>query len=169
MQYHALPLHLLPPMRMPFSAKFPAATRIALAFFALATITGAGIPVETLQKGCRGLLSGRRSAAAAEATGSISSWIKMVPESGSGGIAAKDDPTKAVFKEAENPVWCARSIEGFILTNEESFPESLSDTELLPLWWASVHPAAEPRHKEWVRTRLSELKSQKAAAAVRTK
>lgn len=165
MQYHGSVVISPKPMHMSLSANVTAAIRSGLTALVLATTSHAGITVETLQKGCRGLLSGGRSAATAEATCSISAWIKTVPDSGSGGTATKDDPTKTLFKEAENPVWCAAGIEKFILANREAIPVGTLDTELLPLWWISIHPAANAEQKAWVQARLRELKGQKLASA----
>lgn len=137
-------------------------------YLAFAVVTShAAIPVETLRQGCRAMLSGGHGAAAVGAMFSIRTWIKAVPEAASKEAQAKSDPAKALFREAENPLWCAASIEKFIVAHQDSLPEGLSDTELLPIWWASVHPAADETRKEWAKKRLKELGEQRTASAAR--
>ncbi|MES2705553.1 MAG: hypothetical protein V4726_03010 [Verrucomicrobiota bacterium] len=124
----------------------------------------AGVSLHTFGKECHELSERREGDNARMARLIIKSWVQgleghvalNVSSGGSNGALS------TVFTNAEDPAWCAASIEKFLMENRASLPDDLPAVQVLPLWWMSVHPGAEPKHKELLQTRLLALKAKKA-------
>lgn len=135
----------------------------------LLALIASGIPVSTASAGMSlysfnqycGELSSQRSGEHAESAKLIiQSWLREVSAQtvANPGPGAKADPLKTVFKQAEDPAWCAASIGKFVKENQAFLPDRMTATDILPLWWMSVHPDAQPQHREMLQSRLKELK-----------
>lgn len=122
-----------------------------------------GVSVYSFSQDCRDLSGKKDGENATAAKLIIKSWVQGVNaqaalNADSGG---KNGALVTMFSNAEDLAWCAASIEKFLLENKDSFPDDLTATEVLPLWWMSVHPNAEAQHKEILRSRLQALKERK--------
>ncbi|MES2709539.1 MAG: hypothetical protein V4726_23280 [Verrucomicrobiota bacterium] len=123
----------------------------------------ANTPLNAFQQDCHELSGGKQGENSAAAKLIIRSWLKGMRTAAGfnekSGIA--NDPLNSTFAEAGDLAWCAGSLEKFILANRHSFPDTFTAEDMLPLWWISVHPKAEPRHREILRARLLDLKEKK--------
>lgn len=120
----------------------------------------AGTSLYSFNQDCQALSSQQSGQNAEAAKLIIQSWLREVSAQtvSNPGHGVASDPLKTVFKDAENPAWCAASIGKFVKENQGSLPDRMTAADILPLWWMSVHPDAQPQHRELLQNRLKELK-----------
>ncbi|MDB6135072.1 MAG: hypothetical protein JWM59_3315 [Verrucomicrobiales bacterium] len=129
--------------------------------------SGGGVSISTFGQDCQALSTRSEGQNATTAKLIIRSWlegVKAIAAFSSTPSESKCGSLCTVFPCAQDPAWCAASIGKFLTDNRDSLPDDLSATDMLPLWWISVHPDAESEHKEILRSRLMALKNRKAMA-----
>lgn len=123
----------------------------------------ADTPLSIFRQSCGELAGSQPGPGSQTAKLVIRSWVKGLKTAAAfnkdGGV--ESSPLSKVFENAENPVWCAASLQKFMEDHSELFPDTMTGEEILPLWWVSVHPDAELRQKEAVNSRLMALRQQK--------
>lgn len=126
-----------------------------------------GMSISTFRQDCQALSSRSEGQNANTAQLIIHSWLeglKARTAFSSTSTESKCGSLSDVFPCAQDPAWCAASIGKFLADNHDSLPDDLSATDMLPLWWMSVHPDAEPKHRQILQSRLTALKERKAMA-----
>ncbi|RYD35938.1 MAG: hypothetical protein EOP86_07270 [Verrucomicrobiaceae bacterium] len=126
-----------------------------------------GVSISTFGQDCQALSTRSEGQNATTAKLIIRSWLeglKAKAAFSSTPCESKCGSLSTVFPCAQDPAWCAASIEKFLADNRDSLPDDLSATDMLPLWWMSVHPDAESQHKQILQSRLMTLKDRKARA-----
>lgn len=154
---------LRPRFRLTFGNLLSAVTILSI------TALKAGIPIEVFAQNCHKLGTGSSEVGTAETRVAIKAWMadlvgNLANIPGGNGT---DTPLAAIFPAAQDVVWCATSIEKFVQAHRNSFPDTLSAKQVLPLWWISVHPAARLQEKDWLNQRLKDLDRQKLSAVPR--
>lgn len=123
----------------------------------------ADTPLNSFRQDCHELSSGKQNNDSQTAKLIIRSWIKGLDSAAlfNGQCGLPSSPLNSSFEQAADPVWCAGSLEKFIQENAAEFPDNATAEQILPLWWLSIHPRAEARHREILKACLRTMRESK--------
>lgn len=123
----------------------------------------ADTPLNSFRQDCHELSGGRQNNDSQTAKLIIRSWIKGLDSAAlfNGQSGLPSSPLNITFDQSWDPVWCAGSLEKFIQENAADFPDNATAEQVIPLWWMSVHPRAESKHREILRVCLQSLRDRK--------